>query len=412
MKYSLILILLSLSIISCRKEGKNNIGKKDVTASIDKKVLFEAGKEGYRLYRIPGIITTVKGTILAWCEARKESKEGVNQDWTTIDIMMRRSEDGGATWGERVNLTKNTPGVPKNPVAVEQGIGDMEQKTHNNAVLIPDAETGEIHLIFCIEYFKCFYSKSSDDGLTFSDPVDITPTFESFKSEYDWRVIATGPGHGIQLENGRLVIPVWMSDGTGGNAHRPSWNSVIYSDDHGLTWERGEFFGYDSDSLVYPNETMGVELSNGLVMMIFRHETDNYLKGISYSADGATNWTQPIFHPELYEPVCFSSVVRYSMRPDQSKNRILFCNPDSRGKFGERKRENLTIKMSYDEGFTWPVTRTLHAGPGSYSDMTVDSKGNIYCLYENGQEYHSEQLTVAKFNLDWLTDRNSPKDFN
>ena len=105
--------------------------------------------------------------------------------------------------------------------------------------LIADRD-GTVHMLFCLEYMRCFYQRSTDEGETWSTPVEITGAFDTFRAAYPWKVLATGPGHGIQLSGGRLLVPVWLSTGTGGHAHRPSAVSVIISDDHGKTWQRGE----------------------------------------------------------------------------------------------------------------------------------------------------------------------------
>ena len=98
-------------------------------------------------------------------------------------------------------------------------------------------KAGVVHLLTCVEYCRCFYQRSDDDGATFSKPVEITKAFEGFRPSYSWQVLATGPGHGVQLKSGRLVVPVWLSTGTIGNGHRPSVCATIYSDDDGATWK-------------------------------------------------------------------------------------------------------------------------------------------------------------------------------
>ena len=129
--------------------------------------------------------------------------------------MLRRSTDGGSTWSEPKSIARVAGEHQKNPVALAQNLANPTDVTYNNPVAIP-SRNGSVHVIFCLEYMRAFYMRSSDDGKTFSGPVEITTTFDRFRPEYDWRVIATGPGHGIQLRNGRLLIPIWMSTGTGG----------------------------------------------------------------------------------------------------------------------------------------------------------------------------------------------------
>ena len=203
---------------------------------LEKSELFKVGKENdYTLYHIPGIVVTSKGTVLAYCEARK----GGGGDWAQIDVLLRRSTDSGKSFDAPRLIAHRGDPVERNPLVVARKLGKATDQTVNNPVAIVDSN-GSVHFLYCIEYAHCFYMRSDDDGLTFSKPVDITPAFEKFRPEYAWTVLATGPNHGIQLKNGRLVVPVWLSTGTGGNGHRPSVTSVIYSDDHGAAWQRGD----------------------------------------------------------------------------------------------------------------------------------------------------------------------------
>ncbi|MDZ7639399.1 MAG: sialidase family protein [Bryobacterales bacterium] len=170
-------------------------------------------------------------------------------------------------------------------------------------------------------------------------------------------MIATGPGHGIQLSSGRLIVPVWMSTGTGGHAHRPSVASTIYSEDHGATWHRGEIAVPNTAAWVNPSETAAEQLADGRVMLNVRTESKENRRLVVTSADGATGWSSPRFQAELKEPVCFGSMVRLSGVGDGRRNRLLFVNPDNllrgamEGKPGQgRDRRNLSVQLSYDEG--------------------------------------------------------------
>ena len=233
--------------------------------------------------------------------------------------------------------------------------------------------------------------------------------------EYPWTVIAPGPGHGIQLKNGRLVVPVWLSTGAGTEfgkgkrGHRPSVVSVITSDDHGATWQRGDIVARHSDETPNPSETDALELNDGRVLLNIRSESKRNRRLISVSADGATGWSEPIFHDGLFEPICFASLIRYSEQP----SRILFANPDSQrtgapaAAWGAWRRENLTVRLSHDEGATWPIAKVVDPGVAGYSDLAVGDDGTIYCLYEGGETggnmFHNSHLTLAAFNLAWLT---------
>jgi sialidase-1 len=404
--------LAALFLIGCLVAVGNRLSAAEPTFA--KSDLFEAGRDGYALYRIPGLVVTAKGTVLAYCEARRTGKS----DWDTIDIMLRRSTDGGKTWSPRVKLSDVPGPKTKNPVALAQKLANPDDVTYNNPVAFADRD-GTVHFIYCLEYSRAFYLFSDNDGVTFSSPREITPAFEKFRSEYDWKVLATGPAHGIQLKSGRLIVPVWMSTGTGGHAHRPSVTATIYSDDHGRTWQAGDIAVPNTDEWIFPNETVVVELADGRVMLNVRTESPVHRRLVTISPDGASGWSKPRFDDALREPICMASIIRYSTEADGDKNRIVFANPDNLERLDgktipgkSRDRKNLSLKLSYDEGQTWPVNKVLESGYSAYSDLAVLPDGTILCLYERGHPSDAAKkkmssyvyLTLARFNLEWLTD--------
>ncbi len=378
---------------------------------IEKQDLFTADTGGYKLYHIPGIVVTANGTVLAWCEARQNSA-----DWGQIAILLRRSTDEGKTWDEPRNIADVPGPKTKNPFSLAvKGINPSDV-TYNNPVLIADSE-GTVHMLFCLEYMRCFYQRSDDAGVSWSTPVEITGAFEKFRSTYDWKVLATGPDHGIQLKNGRLIVPVWLSTGTGGNAHRPSVTTTIYSDDQGKTWHAGDIAVPCTEDWTNPNETVAIELADGSVMLNVRSESKAHRRIVTLSKDGATGWSTPKFDDALLEPICMGSIVRCSLASQGGKNRILFSNPDNiaradgKEEAGKvRDRKNLTLKLSYDEAHTWPISKPLDSGYSSYSDLAVTKSGKILCFFSRGQNgtdfggYTFKALTLARFNLEWLTD--------
>lgn len=378
---------------------------------IEKVDVFEAAKEGYALYRIPGIVVTKRGTVLAYCEARKSDRG----DWGAIDILLRRSTNNGATWLPRTTIAAVPGPKAKNPVAIAQKLATPGEVTYNNPVAIAHA-SGGVSFLFCLEYARCFAMNSDDDGVTWSKPIEITASFDKFRPEYDWKVLATGPGHGIQLKAGRLVVPVWLSLGTGGHAHRPSVTSVIYSDDLGRTWSRGEIAGPNEGDWSVPNETSAVQLADERVLLNMRSESKANRRLLTTSRDGATGWSKPQFHEQLHEPICMASMVRLSETPASDKHRLLFSNPhnlartDGKEAPGKgRDRKNVSVKLSYDESATWPVNKTVEPGFSGYSDLAVANDGTILLFYERGSTdgkdiYRTGLLTVARFNLEWLTD--------
>lgn len=349
--------------------------------------LFEARSDGYRTCRIPGIIVTPHGVVLAYCESR----QGRGGDWDPIDIRMRRSLDGGQTW------------EPARVVVDHAGFGT----TINNFILIPDRERRRICALFCTDYARAYRMFSDDDGAMFGEPEEITATFDGFRDAYDFKVIAIGPGHGIQLNGGRMVAPVWISPGTGAGGHRPNRAGTIVSDDGGETWQAGELV---PDTLPCCNESEAVELSDGRVMLNLRHSDlgegmppiETCFRAIGISDDGATGWSAPEMHLSLPDPVCMGSTCRYD------ETTILVSNCASHGaelaRFA-RDRRNLTVRASTDDGATWPYARVIEPGVAGYSDLTVLPGGSVLCFYEDGMIDHMTditKLTVARFDLDWV----------
>lgn len=374
---------------------------------IEKQDLFTAGEDpAYNIYHIPGIVVTAKGTVLAWCEARKRPA-GVS-DWDDIRILLRRSTDDGKTWSTPQSIAAVDGPKRKNPFALKMKNVDPNDVTYNNPVLIADRD-GTVHMLFCLEYERVFYQRSADDGVTWSKPEEVTSAFDAFKKDYDWKVLATGPNHSIQLKSGRLVVPVWLSTGEGGNAHRPSVTATVYSDDQGKTWKAGEIAVPCTDEWINPNETVAVELNDGSVMLNVRSESKAHRRLVTISPDGATRWSTPKFDDALLEPICMGGIVRYD---HGGSSLILFSNPhnlqraDGKEEPGKsRDRKNVSVKISRDEGRTWPVNKTIEEGPSMYSDIAVTRDGTILCFYGRATKpgFAGSGLTLARFNLEWLT---------
>ncbi len=379
---------------------------------IEKTDVFEAGQNGYALYRIPGIVVAKSGAVLAYCEARRTGKS----DWDEIDILLRRSTDGGKSWSAARKIADVPGAKTKNPAIAGHLLVKADDITYNNPVAIA-ARDGAIHFLFCLEYMRCFYVRSDDEGLVWSKPIEITSVFENFRPEWNWKVLATGPGHGIELKNGRLVVPLWLSTSTaGGNAHRPSITATIFSDDRGKTWQRSDIAVPNTGEWINPNETVAVQLADGRVMLNVRSESKANRRLVTTSKDGASGWSKPQFDQGLLEPICMASIVRLSEKPASDQNRIIFANPDNLSRADgkeaagkSRDRKNLSIKLTYDEGETWVVHKVLEPGPSAYSDLAVAKDGTILCFYERTSAgsktaASTARLTLARFNLEWLTD--------
>lgn len=325
---------------------------------LQQSVLFKSGTGRYHTYRIPALVQSTKGTLLAFCEGRKNSAA----DSGDIDLLLRRSFDGGQTWQDI------------------QVIHDAGSSTAGNPAPVVDWHTGTIHLLFCINNDSVWVTESADDGATWAEPREITSSVK----KPGWTWYATGPCHGIQLRSGRLLVPC---DHTG-SAH------VIYSDDHGETWKLGGIVSGGT------NESVALETVNGSVYINCRNtrDTGRTYRAFAWSTDGGETFSETQWDSTLIEPICQASLARLTTEAAHGKNRVLFSNPAS------LKRERMTVRLSYDECQTWNAGKILHWGPSAYSDLCVLSDLTICCLYERGDRNPYETITLARFNLEWLTD--------
>ena len=388
-------------LISFLALGLIAVARADVpTPAMTYAPVFAAARLGYDTTRIPALVRTDRGTLLAFCEGRS----GGVGDWARISIIGRRSRDGGESWDDVRVIAKSTGG----PVS--------------NATPLIERD-GTVLLLYQRDYRRCFICESHDDGVSWDAPRDITAVFEQFQPEYPWQVLAPGPGHGIQLRTGRLIVPIWLSHPGGkaipGGDHRPSCVATIYSDDGGATWHRGQIVVGTTAEHPNPSETAAVELGDGRVLLNIRSEAPAHRRLVSVSPDGAAGWSAPVFDQTLYEPVCMASLLA-TRDPESSRRVILFCNPDSWYKPQDlnavhfRARENGVIRLSYDDGKTWPVSRPIEAGPFSYSDLAAGPDGTVYCLYEAGvwdpafPIGTTSYVALAKFSIQWIEGNPTP----
>jgi sialidase-1 len=340
--------------------------------------VFVSGQDGYDTYRIPSVIVTPKGTVLAFCEGRKSSRS----DTGDIDLLLKRSTDGGRTFSAAQCVWDDGPNTCGNPCPVVDRSTGMVWLllTHNLGI---DRESQIIDRT-SKGTRTVWVARSADDGQTWSKPVEITATTK--RPEWTW--YATGPGAGIQLSDGRLVIPCDHEAGGTQNSH------VIYSDDHGQTWRLG---GTASPAV---DECECVELADGRLMLNMRNYGPGvHARAVATSDDRGMTWSKVARDAVLVEPICQASFRRHSLAEGGGRNRLLFSNPAKAD-----SRSNMTVRLSYDEAKTWPVAKTLWGGPAAYSCLAVLPDGEILCLYERGEKQAYETITLARFGLAWLTD--------
>lgn len=343
--------------------------------------------DGYNAYRIPALIKAANGELLAFCEAREGG------DASQIDLVLKRSSDGGRTWSglemvqaakEFVDLFEDAP--PPITVGNPAPVVDHLDPQH----------PGRIWLPFTLENDRVFVTCSDDHGRSWAPRREIT---SDVKRE-SWGWYATGPVHSIQLQQGphrgRLVIPADHRLGDGGADRGPNGAQVLYSDDHGHTWKLGAIDDTYHDGL-NANETTVVELSNGRLYFNTRdqHGDAPGTRGEAFSSDGGRTFDPPAargytaFEPAskvLDPPVVQCALLRASFDPnDPAGHLILFSGPDENGPSGQG-RSDLRLRWSSDEARTWNDGPLLHVGPAAYSDMAMLDHAHVGVLYEAGTE--------------------------
>jgi sialidase-1 len=275
--------------------------------------------------------------------------------------------------------------------------GGAAKVTIGNPCPVVDAYTGVIWLPFTRDNDAVLVMSSGDNGRTWSKPRQITADVK----ESNWNWYATGPGNGIQLAvgkyKGRLVIP--CDHRVNGNKDdKQGWEQagrshVIYSDDHGQTWKRGGSTDFGM------NECAAVELTDGTLMLNSRNYRGKACRGISLSKDRGATWEPTTDDSALVESVCEASLIRYSWPKSGSNNNgfLVFCNPAV-----PKGRNHLTVRLSSDDGKTWPQSRLICEGSSAYSSLAVLPSGAIALLYER-DDY--KKLTLALFSPQWITEK-------
>lgn len=344
--------------------------------------VFVSGVGGYHTYRIPAVIVARDGTLLAFCEGRK----GGRSDTGDIDLLLSRSTDLGQTWSAPQVIWDDGPNTCGNPCPVlDRDSGTIWLLLTWNSGRIHEKE---IQSGLGGDSRRVFVARSDDDGESWSTPADITADVK--KASWSW--YATGPGAGIQIERGeyrgRLVIPCDHKVAADGKTRY--FSHVIFSDDHGATWQLGGSSPRDQ-----VNECEVVELEDGRLLLNMRnYDRSVRTRQICFSTDGGLSWRDQQHDERLIEPICQASLRRYRWSVDDQPGVLLFSNPAS-----AERREKLTIRASLDDGATWPHSRLLHAGGSAYSCLCVLPDASIGCLYEKDGY---RKIAFARFELDWL----------
>lgn len=335
-------------------------------------LLFSGGDYGSNSYRIPAIASKGKQVVVVADKRINNNGDLPNN----IDLIAKYSEDGGETWSDPVIVADFGDSGASDPALVYDKIsGDLLCLFASHNGLFASTPSNKIRFNVV---------RSSDFGKTWGTPTDFSDQIYLPGWYAAW--VASGSAH--QLESGRIVAAI----GARKNSSNTLTNHMIYSDDNGLTWHVG---GQASTS---GDEAKIVSTEDGRLMMAIRTPGK---RRISWSTDVGQTWSVPVPQNELVEPGVNGDLIRSTAKSKGfDKNRILFSVPNH-----ATQRRNLSVFVSYDEGKTWPVKRTLCNEKSAYSALTAFEDGNIGIFYENG-EYENYQLYFAKFSLDWLSGGN------
>ncbi len=332
---------------------------------MERKILWQAD-ERYVNKRIPGLYLSDSGTLLAVCEARREWG-----DWSKMDVLLIRSTDGGATFSDPIVLASGTENHP----------------TVNNPIMMQD-KSHILHFLYCEDYAveggRVLHRTSADDGITWGEAVDITPSaMPTYRNAF-----ALGPGHGICTQRGDLVVPVWMVPkhfNSPVREHFPSVIATLYSNDCGKSWAIGEILPA-SEHTPSPNETEIAQLSDGRVYLNCRLGGRRGCRGRAYSKTGYGGWYGYEPDPALTDPECFGSIV---VAQTQKGAALLFANCNHAS-----ERKNVTVKGSKDGGKTWQTLLVVDEDRGGYVEMQADDeRRQLYLLYE--EEWGVRQWLVT-----------------
>lgn len=370
MRYApLALVLMAAATIHC------------AAASIEFITVFTNGKEGYPAYRIPSLITTKSGALLAFAEGRATLR-----DHAENDIVLKRSLDAGRTWLPLQVVAEDGPNSLGNPTAVivrETGRVLLMWQRYAKGFDEHKAEPGLDGPRVC----RTFVQHSDDHGATWSKPREVTA---SVKRPTHVTSTATGPGVGIQLARGKYAGRILMPFNQG-----PYGNWKVYavmSDDQGATWRYGETAPEPGKG--FANEVQFVELNDGSVMLNARNQRGDKHRKTSISRDGGQTWSPLQDDPALIESECQASIIRHPTGGDFTRAVFLFSNPAT-----QVGRSNGVVRLSRDEGKTWPVSRVLYEGGFAYSCLASLPDGSAGCLFERDGY---KTIAFARFTMEWI----------
>ena len=340
--------------------------------------VFTSGQDGYHTFRIPAIEAAPDGSLLAFAEARKYNRSDPGMKENDIDLVMKRSTDGGATWSAMKVI--EDPGEKWSAANPSTVVDKTNRKVWVFYIRSKPGRSSETSRPGTDD-MQNMARTSSDNGITWSEAIDLTSAARDM-SDSNWRVSVPGPGGAIQDRKGRLLVPLWKVE--------PYGVFALFSEDHGRTWHRGQQIpggrGGDENQLV--------ELSDGSILMDFRQNTGTH-RWMAVSNDGGKTWSEPREGLTVTPVAC--SIERFMIRPSgRDRNRILWTGPKG------PERLNLVIRVSRDDAKTFPVEKPVYQGYSAYSELTVLRDGAAGILWERGVKQAYEFISFTRVTAAFL----------
>lgn len=344
--------------------------------------IYHPGDYGSVAYRIPAAITAKDGSIVIVTDKRKNNDGDLPQD---IDIICNRSTDGGLTWSEPYTIAQGT--------GYNHGFGDCALAWTNDDNGLIAVFVGGVGLWNSTSSnpIRSYKSYSYDNGQTWTEPEDITHFIFGddcvIPEHQTWRASFFGSGNGLLTSTGRIMFVAAVREGAAQSLN----NYAVYSDDNGVTWQ------VSGRASVGGDEAKVTELVDGRILMSIRHSGHRWY---NISEDGGQTWMpNTSTWNDIAAPACNGDIIRYtSVEQGGNKNRLLHSVP-----YGN-SRTHVTVYVSYDEGETWPVKKTVVPYSSAYSSLCVLEDGTIGLYVEESPTNTLYTTAFYNFNIEWLTD--------
>ncbi|MFN8353269.1 MAG: sialidase family protein [Spirosomataceae bacterium] len=396
----ILLIALHLLFLNCQRPTPTPLTVTPASGSAvlvtDETVVFQNGQDGYKCYRIPAIVKSPNGDLLAFAEARRNNCG----DFGDVEIVMKRSADNGTTWS---NL-QIVADYGDNQAGNAAPVFDLTDKNFPKGRLFLFYNTGiapEGDVRKGVAIREVWYKTSTDNGQTWSEAINITtqvnrPNKPEVNAAYtfkeDWRSYANTPGHALQIQKGRYKGRLFVAANHSAGAPQANFKDYVahafYTDDHGKTFKLSPNLSYEGS-----NEAIAAETSDGSLLFNCRNQSGDAKYRIqAFTKNAGETWDKVEVCQEVPDPVCQGSMIDF--QPKTGESVLILSNLNS-----QTKREKLTVRVSYNDGKNWSTGKEIYSGSAAYSDLVVQANGQIGLLYEKD---NYTKICYTPIDYSWL----------